>query len=289
MKTFEIHHHHQGPSEKAIDILKALTDLSTSELKSAISKGALWLEQKSKVNRLRRFKKEVSAGDSLHFYFNEKVLSEVPPTAKLIEDCGNYSVWYKPYGMLAQGSKWSDHCTIMRWAEQHLPNDRVAFPVHRLDRATSGIIVIAHAKKIARAFGKLFETHDLVKQYQAIIHGKLSASPLTSVAPVHDKPAKSTFKELDYQSGTDVSLVEITIETGRKHQIRLHSSSMGHPIVGDRLYNPHFRSHETLNLQLCATFLSFVCPTTHQEKQYTLPNELQLDFLGVAAQLTASN
>ncbi len=52
-----------------------------------------------------------------------------------------------PYGMLSQGSKWSDHCTIARFAQQHLTPERPVFIVHRLDRAATGLILIAHSKK----------------------------------------------------------------------------------------------------------------------------------------------
>ena len=121
-------------------------------------------------------KKQINTGETLHFYFDEKVLSQVSPEAKLIDDCGHYSVWFKPNGMLSQGSKWSDHCTITRWAQTHLPGDRACFLVHRLDRATSGIILVAHTKSATKAFGKLFERHDLTKCYQAI--QKIMATPV---------------------------------------------------------------------------------------------------------------
>ena len=64
------------------------------------------------------------------------------------------SIWYKPYGIYCQGSKWGDHHTIHRMAEQQL--QRPCFIVHRLDRATTGLVIVAHKKKIAAALAALF-------------------------------------------------------------------------------------------------------------------------------------
>ena len=104
------------------------------------------------------------------------MLSSPVPQALLIEDLIDYSVWYKPYGMLSQGSKWSDHCTIARFAQKNLSNERPAFIVHRLDRAATGLILIAHSKKAAKALSSLFEnrtieSNSLEKFYQIIVHG----------------------------------------------------------------------------------------------------------------------
>jgi len=238
--------------------------LSKAELKQAISKGALWLtpaKNKKQTQRLRRIKKQLSLGDELHFYYNSEVLSTAVPQAQLIDDLIDYSVWYKPYGMLSQGSKWSDHCTIARFAQQNLPNERPAFIVHRLDRAATGLILIAHSKKAARALSTMFEHHQLEKHYHIIIHGDHSKRPQPEVIEidVDGKSARSTFTCLSYDSLEDRSLIKVKIDSGRKHQIRIHAASIGMPVVGDRLHGRADRD-EKLNLQLCAVSLRFVCP-----------------------------
>ena len=68
-----------------------------------------------------------------------------------------------------------DHCTIYRWAEQQLKPERPAFIVHRLDRAASGLIILAHSKKMAQTFSQLFKNHDIQKQYRATVEGELKA------------------------------------------------------------------------------------------------------------------
>lgn len=258
--------------------------LSKAELKQAISKGALWLtpaKNKKQTQRLRRVKKQLSLGDELHFYFNSAVLSTPVPQAQLIADLIDYSVWYKPYGMLSQGSKWSDHCTIARFAQQNLPNERPAFIVHRLDRAATGLILIAHSKKAARALSSMFEHHRLEKHYHIIVHGDHSDRPQPEIidGEVNGKSARSTFTCLSYDNETNRSLIKVKIDSGRKHQIRIHAASIGLPVIGDRLHGIA-DENETCNLQLCAVSLRFVCPLSllkseALERFFELPETLK--------------
>ncbi|MEW6992339.1 RluA family pseudouridine synthase [Colwelliaceae bacterium 6441] len=258
--------------------------LSRTLLKEAINKGALWLARGKYTQRIRKVKKPLLQGDTLHFYFDEKVLNQQPPQALLIADLEGYSVWCKPYGMLSQGSKWSDHCTIARWAETTLTPQRPAFIVHRLDRAASGLIIIAHSKKIAQAFSHIFEHHQLEKNYQIIVHGKFPATvdldngQIIST-DIDGKKAKSTFYPQEYNADNNLTLVKVIIETGRKHQIRKHAASIGMPVVGDRLHgDPANILPEPINLQLCAVQLGFICPITQQKSQFELPVQLTLSL-----------
>lgn len=251
--------------------------LSKAELKQAISKGALWLtpaSNKKHTQRLRRVKKKLSMGDELHFYFNSDVLSTPVPQAILINDLVDYSVWYKPYGMLSQGSKWSDHCTIARFAQQNLPNERQAFIVHRLDRAATGLILVAHTKKAASALSAMFEHHALEKIYRIIVHGNHNARSQPDIInkAIDGKESRSTFTCLDYNSAQDKSLIQVKIDSGRKHQIRIHAASIEMPVVGDRLHGK--ATEESENLQLCAVSLSFNCPISGNKQVFTLDKNL---------------
>ncbi len=240
--------------------------LSKAQLKEAIGKGALWLTRGKHTQRLRRVKKLLQTGDQLHFYYNSAVLASKVPKAILISDESDYSVWYKPYAMLSQGSKWSDHCTIARYAQQHLTPERAVFIVHRLDRAATGLILIAHSKKAARALSSLFENrtlhnNTLEKHYQIIVHGNHSVNeqPQVIINDIEGKSARSTFICLAYNEKKHQSLIKVKIDSGRKHQIRIHAARIGLPIVGDRLYGIADKNEEQ-NLQLCAVSLSFICP-----------------------------
>jgi len=262
--------------------------LSKQQLKNAMAKGAVWLQRGNSTSRLRRAKRELMIGDQLFLYYNESVLRGDVLPAELIADMGTYSVWNKPSGMLSHGSKWGDHCAITRWVELHHTPQRDSFLIHRLDRAASGLILIAHDKKTAAALCQLFEKRCIKKYYQAVVHGQYREgqnsrddSTLSSKAkpthlittPIDDKAAISKVTPVHYCPISHQSLVKVAIETGRKHQIRRHLSGSGHPIVGDRLYGTVEETSK--DLQLRAYHLSFCCPLSQKQRSLTL-NDNQL-------------
>jgi len=265
---FEKHIIVSSDKSNALTELSTQCEISIADIKRAITKGALWLTTGKSTQRFRRLKKTLKKNDQLHFYYNNAVLKQEPEQAILIEDMGEYSVWHKPYGMLSQGSKWSDHCTISRWAQTHLQPERPVFIVHRLDRAATGLIVIAHTKKMAQNFSKKFEHHQLEKYYMIIVHGDHSqrSQPEVINLDIDGKKARSIFACMHYDKNLGVSLIKVKIESGRKHQIRLHAASINMPVVGDRLHGNkqknevlEKRVNKTINLQLCAFSLSFDC------------------------------
>lgn len=252
-----------------LEQLAAASGLSRAQVKRAMQKGAVWVQQGRRVRRLRRAKAEFPAGAELHFYFDPAVLAQEPPPARLIADEGHYSVWFKPAGMWSQGSKWGDHCTLYRWAERRLRPERPAFIVHRLDRAARGLCLLAHSRTAAARLSALFAERGVEKRYRALVHGRFpgTSEPLSIEEPVEGRRACSCVRLLDYSADLDRSWLEVEIETGRKHQIRRHLAGLGYPIVGDRLYG---RSGDREDLQLIAWRLAFACPFTGEVRSYSL-------------------
>jgi len=269
---FQIHIEIKQQNCVAVDLLAAESGLSKQQIKQIMQKGAVWLSKGRKTQRLRRAKKSVHIGETIHFYYDKTVLEKQPPEPQLLADEGQYSVWNKPYGMLSQGSKWGDHCTITRWAEQHLKPQRVSFVVHRLDRAANGLIIVAHEKNAAAKLSNLFQQRQVEKRYQIWVHGHFSDgatknNPVKVDNDIDGRHAVSYFTLLEYDAKQDRSLLDVSIETGRKHQIRRHSALLGFPVIGDRL---HGREGDKEDLQLTAYFLSFKCPYTGIIKRFNL-------------------
>ncbi len=260
-------------SVNAVELLAAESGLSKQKIKQAMQKGAVWLTDNKGTHRLRRKSKKLHSGTELHFYLDSAVLNETVDDAILVADEGDYSVWYKPRGMLSQGSKWGDHCAINRWVEQHLEPQRPAFIVHRLDRFASGLILLAHKKKTATLLADLFQNKKIKKHYKVIVCGQFTNEKVTYTKAIDNKPAISHVSLLQYDTVSDTSLVQVDIETGRKHQIRLHLSEAGFPVVGDRLYGNAKGEEE--DLQLTAFKLSFPSPIDGTEKVYILDEALQ--------------
>jgi len=269
---FEKHLSIDSDKQKAVDVLKQATDFSKQRIKQIMAQGAVWLTRNGSTQRLRRADKLLSGDDTLHIYYDEELLAQQPDDAILVADEGLYSIWHKPYGMLSQGSKWGDHFTINRWVEKHHQPQRPAFIVHRLDRAATGLIIIAHKKQTAAYFAKLFQTRDIEKRYQAIVHGLFGGDKTVS-SPIDGKPALSHIHLLKYDKTLNQSRVEVRIETGRKHQIRRHLSESGFPIVGDRLYGLADENSDK-NLCLSSCYLSFASPNDDEIKIYHLAESL---------------
>lgn len=259
---FEKHIAVSESGDTAVEILSAETPLSRQIIKKTMLKGAVWLTEGKRTQRIRRAKRTLKPGQTLHLYYDPAVLEQQPAAPVLVADRGQYSIWNKPYGLLSQGSKWGDHCTLTRWAEQHLVPERNAFVVHRLDRAANGLIIIAHQKQAAAMLSALFQSRAIDKRYRIWVEGEFPADasrakPLRVEQPVDGRHAVSYFARLSYRSELARSLLDVRIETGRKHQIRRHVAGLGHPVVGDRLYGS---TQQTEDLQLSAYYLAFTCP-----------------------------
>ena len=299
--SFEKHIVIDETSSLAVDVLAEATGLSKQCMKHAMKKGAVWVtpasenskpESERNAQRLRRAKKELQPGDTLHLYYDEKILAEIPPEPKLIADEGKYSVWHKPYGLRSQGSKWSDHCTIYRWVETHLEPERPAFSVHRLDRAATGLIIIAHKKSTAVELSRMFAKREIEKRYRVVVNGKFpdTPEPFTMTQDIDGRSAISHATLLEYDEAKNRSLLEVNIESGRKHQIRRHLSEAGYPVVGDRLYgSASEEENEKEDLQLTACYLAFNIPGSgaagspwgervENKREYQLDDELTVSL-----------
>jgi len=262
--------------QTALDLLAEGTGLSKQRIKDAMNKGAVWWTLKGKTLRLRRATKVLYKGSKIQFFYDEQVLSRKPESANLIYDGGNYSIWFKPAGMLSQGSQWGDHCSILRWVEVNgQPNDgqrqRECFLVHRLDADAMGLIILAHDSQSAAKLSALFQARDMRKFYQAWVVDDCDA-PATGRTLNDELDGKSAITHIKkVRVENNKTLLDVHIETGRKHQIRRHLANIDHPIVGDKLYGTKSNS----GLQLLAYRLEFICPNTKQAVIVELPQELQ--------------
>ena len=188
-------------------------------------------------------------------------------------------VMNKPAGLLAVPGRGPDKqdCLILR-ARQSFPD---ALVVHRLDMATSGLIVFGRGAEMQKSLSRLFREHRVVKRYTAVVAGKPAQSgeidlpiaadwpnrPKQKVDANAGKPSLTRFWLLGHDAEDDISRLELSPVTGRTHQLRLHMAAIGHPILGDTLYGG--RSAERMLLH--ANFLSFAHPLTGKPLECSCP------------------
>lgn len=180
--------------------------------------------------------------------------------------------------------------------------------VHRLDKQTSGIIVVAKDDSTHRKLGEMFSQREIAKTYIALVHGNVAKDKTTVTLPIARdliRRIRMTTRRADGRSAVShvtvveriksdyglFTLVEVRIETGRTHQIRVHMQSLGHPVVGDNLYGaPHRIGDAETGLSLERNFLhaahlAFIHPQTKKtmDIQAPLPPTLEAFLAAIRA------
>ncbi|MGI2099470.1 tRNA pseudouridine(65) synthase TruC [Shewanella oncorhynchi] len=237
---------------------------------------------------------------------------QAPEIETLYEDEHLVAI-HKPAGLLVHRSYLARR---ERFFAMQLTRDLVGchvFPVHRLDRPTSGVLLFAKSSEVANALCEQFASHTVEKQYLALVRGNMHESGVLDYAlkveldELGDKnadPNKAAQEavtayepllntEIPYQSGryptSRFALVRLSPKTGRKHQLRRHMAHLRHPIVGDTTHgdgkqNAFFREHFSINrLWLIAKKLTFTHPIT--QTRLSIETELESEWETVFAEL----
>ena len=194
----------------------------------------------------------------------------------------------KPYGIPVQGGN-----NVSFNIDLILPilceNNSSIRLVHRIDKNTSGILLLAKTKEVAQNITMLFKENKIKKKYLAIVEGKLTkiigkiTLPVIKkkiagmekmvIDPYSKEKAETSYKVIDYKKG--LSLLEVYPKTGRKHQIRVHLQSINHPILGDYKYNSTNNDNKEVSnekMHLHAKEIQFVLNNKKYFFKASLPN-----------------
>jgi tRNA pseudouridine32 synthase/23S rRNA pseudouridine746 synthase len=175
----------------------------------------------------------------------------------------------KPAGLMAVPGRGADKqdCLSVR-VQAEFPD---ALVVHRLDMATSGLMVFGRGAEMQRRLSRLFHDRKVCKRYVALVSGRLVPTsgeislplvadwpnrPLQKVDHETGKRSLTRYRVLTYDADSDIARVELEPITGRTHQLRVHLAAIGHPIIGDALY----AGRRAERLFLHASSLSFLHP-----------------------------
>lgn len=206
----------------------------------------------------------------------------------------------KPSGMSVHNDPGTDLCTVVnQWLQSNQTADEsVAYdrrygvhPVHRLDRETSGIILLSFQRNVFDFLSRQFAQARVTKKYVALAHGSVTHSkswghwrwPLTPKSAGRRTPqgqgrrlpCQTQFRTI--KCSAHYSLIECRLLTGRTHQIRRHAALAGHPLVGDRRYGSlracrYLEQHHDFHgLALHAAGLKFIAPETNQLRSVAAP------------------
>lgn len=230
------------------------TELSRSQANDLIKLGKILVN-----GQVKKAKYSVQEGDVISYEIpNEEILEYLPENLAIdiIYEDDDVAVVNKAQGMVVHPSAGHPNGTLVNALLYHVKDlssiNGVVRPgiVHRIDKDTSGLLMIAKNDKAHQSLAEELKNQKSLRQYWAIVHGNLPNDRGVIEAPIgrsekdrkkqavtaKGKDALTRFQVLERFG--DYTLVELTLETGRTHQIRVHMAYIGHPIAGDNLYGP---------------------------------------------------
>jgi 23S rRNA pseudouridine1911/1915/1917 synthase len=272
-------------------LVTAVPDLSRGRLQALIDEGHVRVggALTKPAHRLR-------GGEAVEIEIPPPPAQELEPEAialTIVHEDEHVLVVDKPAGMVVHPGAGVARGTLAAGALAHAPEiatvggQRRPGIVHRLDKGTSGLLVLAKTAVAYHSLVAQLAAHEVTREYVAIVHGRLTRAEGRIDAAIGRDPhhrqrmairprgegrrAVTRFAVLErFEAFT---LVRCRLETGRTHQIRVHMSSMGHPVVADTVYGGG-RSRPPLDLEgvaLHAARLAFVHPTTREQMEFTSP------------------
>ncbi len=252
-------------------------DFSRSKIQNFIKSGAV------KVNEeIKKPSYGLKEGDKIQFEIPEQDTLIIKPQnipIEIVYEDDNMLVVNKPSGMLTHPTSIERENTLVNTLLYKYGNNLSDINgefrrgiVHRLDRNTSGLLMIAKNNKAHEFLAEQIKNHTITKKYLAIVKGVLTEKVFEINSPIgrnpnqphkmmvaeNGKPAKTIVKVLD--TFKDYTFVELTLITGRTHQIRVHMKSINHPIYNDTLYGAGTGKVKTQEQVLQSYFLRFTKP-----------------------------
>jgi 23S rRNA pseudouridine1911/1915/1917 synthase len=267
-----------------------LYELSRDQAKTAIKAGDVLVNN----TVTKKASMGVSSNDIITLSklpeIKEHVLTPSPLDLDLLYEDKDIIVINKPSGLIVHpGSGTGDTITLAHALLHYFPNiATVGDPnrpgiVHRLDKHTSGLMVIAKTQSAFESLKQQFQSHSIKKHYYALVYGNVPSENRSIDSPIERHPKKRHLQWISDTGKTALThiqtiqrfnsqtLVKATPVTGRTHQIRVHLASIGHPVVGDPEYSKFPGSD---GQKLIAYSLEFKHPSKKTRFRFGLPNTL---------------
>lgn len=266
-----------------------LSELSRSYIQKLLKEGMVTLNGKAlKANYRLQEKNEIEI--RIPPALEPDILPEDIPLDILYED-SDVLVVNKPKGMVVHPGAGHYSGTLVNALLYHCGNslsgiNGVMRPgiVHRIDRDTTGSLLVCKNDLAHRAIAEQLKVHSITRKYRAIVYGNLKEDGDTIDAPIGRHPVERKKMAINYKNGKEAvthyrvlerfrgyTYIECQLETGRTHQIRVHLSSLHHPLLGDSLYGPKENPFHLEGQTLHAMILGFHHPTTNEYMEFSAP------------------
>ncbi|MCR5602988.1 MAG: RluA family pseudouridine synthase [Lachnospiraceae bacterium] len=278
-------------SDQRID--RCIADMYEDFSRSFIQK--LIKEEKVYVNgRTVKSSYRVSEGDRVSFSTPEPVLPDILPEdipLDILYEDKDVLVVNKPKGMVVHPAPGHYTGTLVNALMFHCGDELSGINgimrpgiVHRIDMDTTGSLLVCKNDKAHLKIAEQLKEHSITRIYTALTHGVIKDDEGTVNAPIGRSEKDRKKMSVNYRNGKPAvtnyrvirrfekfSLVECRLETGRTHQIRVHLSSIGYPVVGDELYCPYKPPCSLQGQTLHAGVIGFIHPTTGEYMEFSAP------------------
>lgn len=245
---------------------------SRKGMKKALDKG--WVRINGKSASTGDF---LSGGETIELTVSEeKTRPEIDLDLEVIFEDDFLAIINKPAGIEVSGNrKWTIENALKRNLKPSSQPDALTYPeaIHRLDYPTTGALLIGKTRKSVSELNRMFAEKDIRKTYLAVSIGEMEAEGVVD-SPIDGKESVSRFKVLNSvlsERFRKLNLLELNLETGRRHQLRKHLSSIGNPILGDRDYGIDGMILKGKGLYLHSRSLHFKHPFTDEQLAVDAP------------------
>lgn len=270
-------------------LASVLPDLSRSHIQKLIADGNITVE-----GRLIKSSRKMAESERVDVLIPEVALTEILPEdipLDILYEDNDILIVNKPKGMTVHPAPGHPDGTLVNAIMYHCGDslsgiNGVARPgiVHRIDKNTTGSLVICKNDTAHRDIAAQLETHSITRLYRGIVHGNIREDEGTvtgnigrdprdrkrmAIVPQGGKPAVTHYRVLERFG--NYTYCEFSLETGRTHQIRVHMASKGHPLLGDDVYGPKKCPYALEGQTLHAMVLGFTHPRTGRYMEFTAP------------------
>jgi 23S rRNA pseudouridine1911/1915/1917 synthase len=263
-----------------------MADLSRSYIQKIIKDGNVFVNDMAvKANYKCRF------DDKIRFILPKAVEPDIPPQnipLDIIYEDSDILIVNKPKNMVVHPAPGHYEGTLVNAIMYHCKDglsgiNGVMRPgiVHRIDKDTTGSLIVCKNDETHRAIADMLKTHDITRKYRAIVYGNIKEDEGVVNAPIGRHPNDRKKMAVNEKNGKravthyrvlerfgDYTYIECELETGRTHQIRVHMASIGHPLLGDEVYSKNKSKFKLEGQVLHAMTIGFVHPRSKEYMEF---------------------
>lgn len=262
-------------------LVENIENKSKNLLKTVLRERQVFVDGKS----VTQFDHPLQGGQRVEVFWDRIVPLKQPRELNIVFEDENLIVINKPSGLLTVATdkekRRTAYSLLSKYVKDENPDNKI-FIIHRIDRETSGLLLFARNEKVKRAIQETWDTTISQRTYVGVVEGEMEQEQGTVTSWLTESKAFKVYSSQNPNQGLKsvthykkirgnktFTLVQMNLETGRKHQIRVHMQDLNHPIIGDKKYGSNLSPIRRMGLH--AQVLAFTHPITGEKCHFETP------------------